>query len=91
MNSFRSNQPEVMCYLEKISRQQQQTIERLDALIAVLSGLSEHVDIQSDKCMPDTVISPLTQETRESTVQTSKDINVFSLRQKATSAKNFFC
>ena len=79
-----------MGYLEKISRQQQQTIERLDVLIAVPSGLSEHVDIQSDKCMPDTVISPLAQESRESAVQPKKDVNVFSLRQKATSAKNLF-
>lgn len=54
------------------------------------NGLSERVDIRSDTCMPDTVISPLAQETRESTVQPSKDVNIFSLRQKATSTKNFF-
>ena len=39
--------------------------------------------------MPDAVISPLVQETRESTVQPSKDVDVFSLPQKATSTKNF--
>ena len=33
--------------------------------------------------------SPLAQEARESTAQPSKDDDVFSLRQKATSAKNF--
>lgn len=47
------------------------------------------MDILSGSCMPDAVISPLVQETRESTVQPSKDVDVFSLPQKATSTKNF--
>ena len=103
-----SNRVEVMGCLEKISQQQKQclryhqlTLDKLDALLTVLSGPFEYIDISHSSQPsrvapaansmppyspnPDPEVGPATTTCQPS----ADDREVFFLRQKASSAKNF--
>ena len=102
------NQPEILGYLKEISEcqkqlaeQQRQTQERLDALIAVLSGHPEQPNVEvlptcTSSVTPVTPVAPVTPDTPLPTLSvpdldslSAEDDVMFQLRSKSTSEKNF--
>jgi len=100
------NQPEVLGYLKEIcerqkqlAEQQQQTQERLDALIAVLSGSHEPPNVSVlpsyNSSVPVTPVPPALAvpdpdlPTSESPSQCADDEVLFQLRSRASSERNF--
>ena len=90
-NFSSSTQCPILQCLEQISLQQQRTLEKLDTLITVVGGPPELIPQQLLR--QQTAFNPLVNQPEQVEYITSspatKDDEIFCLRQKATSAKNF--